>query len=42
MVGNDLDWSQPTGTCSKDGQDVPVMDGCPTLKISKMTVGGRE
>ena len=42
LVGNDLGWSQPTGTCSKDGQDVPVMDGCPTIKISKMTVGGRE
>ena len=42
MVGDDLDWSQQTGTCSKDGQDVPVMDGCPTLKVSKMTVGGRE
>jgi TldD protein len=42
MVGNDLGWSQQTGTCSKDGQDVPVMDGCPTLKISRMTVGGRE
>jgi len=42
LVGNDLGWSQQTGTCSKDGQDVPVMDGCPTLKISKMTVGGRE
>ena len=42
MVGNDLGWSQQTGTCSKEGQDVPVMDGCPTLKISKMTVGGRE
>jgi TldD protein len=42
MVGTDLGWSQQTGTCSKDGQDVPVMDGCPTLKISRMTVGGRE
>ncbi len=42
MVGSDLDWSQQTGTCSKEGQEVPVMDGCPTLKITKMTVGGRE
>jgi TldD protein len=40
MVGSDLAFSLPTGTCSKEGQDVPVMDGCPTMKISKMTVGG--
>ena len=41
MVGADLAFSLQTGTCSKEGQDVPVMDGCPTMKISKMTVGGR-
>ena len=40
MVGSDLTFSLQTGTCSKEGQDVPVMDGCPTMKISKMTVGG--
>jgi len=40
MVGTDLTFSLQTGTCSKDGQDVPVMDGCPTMKIAKMTVGG--
>jgi len=40
MVGRDLTFGQQTGTCSKEGQDVPVTDGCPTLKISKMTVGG--
>jgi TldD protein len=40
MVGRDLKFSLQTGTCSKEGQDVPVTDGCPTLKISKMTVGG--
>ena len=39
-VGSDLAFSLQTGTCSKDGQDVPVTDGCPTLKIEKMTVGG--
>ena len=42
MVGNDLGWSLQTGTCSKDGQDVPVTDGCPTIKIAMMTVGGQE
>jgi TldD protein len=41
MVGNDLSFGLQTGTCSKEGQDVPVTDGCPTIKISKMTVGGR-
>jgi TldD protein len=40
-VGNDLAFGLQTGTCSKDGQDVPVNDGCPTLRIAKMTVGGR-
>lgn len=41
MAGNDLAFGQPTGTCGKEGQEVPVNDGCPTLKISAMTVGGR-
>jgi TldD protein len=40
-VGSDLEFGLQTGTCSKDGQDVPVTDGCPTLRIEKMTVGGR-
>jgi TldD protein len=41
MAGSDLAFGLQTGTCSKEGQDVPVADGCPTLKISRMTVGGR-
>jgi TldD protein len=40
-VGADLAFGLQTGTCSKEGQDVPVTDGCPTMKISAMTVGGR-
>ena len=40
-VGGDLAFGLQTGTCSKDGQDVPVNDGCPTLRIGRMTVGGR-
>lgn len=42
MVGSDLKFGLQTGTCSKSGQQVPVNDGCPTLKIDKMTVGGLE
>jgi TldD protein len=41
MVGSDLEFGMQTGTCSKEGQDVPVTDGCPTMKISRMTVGGQ-
>ena len=40
MVGSDLTFGLQTGTCSKEGQDVPVSDGCPTIQISRMTVGG--
>ncbi len=40
-VGSDLAFGLQTGSCSKEGQDVPVNDGCPTLRIEKMTVGGR-
>jgi TldD protein len=41
MTGTDLEFGQQTGTCGKEGQEVPVNDGCPTLKIASMTVGGR-
>ena len=41
MVGSDLAFGLQTGTCGKEGQEVPVSDGCPTIKISLMTVGGR-
>jgi len=41
MVGNDVAFGLQTGTCSKEGQDVPVSDGCPTIKVARMTVGGR-
>lgn len=40
MVGNDLKVISG-GTCGK-GQWVPVGDGMPTIKISKMTVGGMQ
>ncbi len=40
MVGSDLKFGLQTGTCGKEGQEAPVTDGCPTIKIAKMTVGG--
>jgi TldD protein len=39
-VGSDLAFGFQTGICGKDGQAAPVNDGCPTLKVTNMTVGG--
>ncbi len=39
MIGNDIGFF--LGTCGKDGQSVPVTCGTPTVRISKMTVGGK-
>ncbi|MFV1989174.1 MAG: TldD/PmbA family protein [Acidimicrobiales bacterium] len=38
-LGNDFDMGSP-GMCGKDGQGVPVGDGQPTLRVSRLTVGG--
>ncbi len=40
-LGSDLQFGLQTGTCGKGGQSVPVNEGCPTIKIKKMTIGGR-
>ena len=39
MIGNDMGFF--LGTCGKESQLLPVTAGTPTLKIDKMTVGGR-
>lgn len=39
-IGSDLMFGLQTGTCGKEGQSAPVTDGCPTIKIARMTVGG--
>jgi TldD protein len=40
MVGNDLQLDQGIGICSKEGQNIPVGVGLPTIKIREITVGG--
>lgn len=40
MLGADLEISDGIWTCGKDGQSVPVGVGCPTVRISHITVGG--
>jgi TldD protein len=40
MLGDDVEVSDGIWTCGKDGQSVPVGVGCPTMKISAITVGG--
>lgn len=40
MVGDDFEMDQGGWVCGKQGQRVPVSLGLPTVKVSKITVGG--
>ncbi len=40
MIGNDLSFDPGVGTCGKEGQNIPVGVGQPTLRIDGLTVGG--
>jgi len=40
MVADDLKMAEPGGICGKWGQRVPISSGLPTVKASKITVGG--
>ncbi|MCM5175860.1 metallopeptidase TldD-related protein, partial [Escherichia coli] len=39
MVGNDLKLDNGVGVCGKEGQNLPVGVGQPTLKVDNLTVG---
>lgn len=42
LVGNDLKLDSGVGSCGKEGQNIPVGVGIPTVLIDNITVGGTE
>jgi TldD protein len=42
LVGNDLALDEGIGTCGKEGQNVPVGVGSPTILVDEITVGGTQ
>ncbi|AEO08184.1 metalloprotease TldD [Buchnera aphidicola] len=40
MVGDDLKMDQGMGMCGKDGQNIPVGIGQPSIKLDRLTIGG--
>ncbi|AAZ40936.1 TldD [Candidatus Blochmanniella pennsylvanica str. BPEN] len=40
MVGNDLSLDKGVGICIKNGQNIPVSVGQPTIKLNNITIGG--
>jgi len=42
MVGDDLKLDSGVGVCGKEGQNVPVGVGQPSLKVDMLTVGGTQ
>jgi TldD protein len=42
MIGNDMKLDEGVGTCGKAGQGIPCGVGQPSMKLSKMLVGGTQ
>ncbi|KAF5189504.1 Tldd protein [Thalictrum thalictroides] len=40
MIGDDLKMDQGMGMCGKDGQNIPVGIGQPSMKLENLTIGG--